>query len=82
MLVALPNRNLVLKINFKNNCTQIYRRRSPVINRSRLNTEQIKGRMVEQQNTYTDDIDVSQPVTIQGVEEEVEQVPTNIATPF
>ena len=38
--------------------------------------------MVEQQSTYTDDIDVSQPVTLQGVEEEVEQVPTNIATPF
>ena len=35
--------------------------------------------MVEQQSTYTDDIDVSQPVTVQGVEEEVEQVPMNIA---
>ena len=38
--------------------------------------------MVEQQSTYTDDIDVSQPVTIQGVEEEVEQVLISIATPI
>ena len=43
-------------------------------------TDQIKGSMVEQQSTYTDDIDVSQPVTIQGVEEEVEQVLATTAT--
>ena len=41
-----------------------------------LISDQIKGSMVEQQSTYTDDIDVAQPepVTIHGVEEEVEQV--------
>ena len=73
---------ILLECILVNNCNQICRRRSDFTNRSCLNTDQIKGSMVEQQSTYTDDIDVSQPVTVQGVEEEVEQVPPNIAIPF